>query len=51
MLYTNKKCNEPEESDNSVFLLDELNILSDIHLYTNINQAITRKKYLTVSIC
>lgn len=46
MLYTNKKCNEPEESDNSVFLLDELNIFSDIHLYTNINQAITRKKIL-----
>lgn len=37
MLYTNKKCTEPEESDNRVFLLYELNIFSDIHLYTNIN--------------
>lgn len=46
MLYTNKKCNEPEESDNSVFLLDELNIFSDIHLHTKINQAITRKEIL-----
>lgn len=47
MLYTNKKCNEPEESDNSVFLLDELNIFYDILLHTNININMLPKYFIT----
>lgn len=37
MLYINKKCNELEELDNSVFLFDEFNIFFDIYFYININ--------------
>ena len=37
----NKNCNEQEESNNNVFSLDELNMLSDINLNNDINQPIT----------
>lgn len=37
----NKNYNEQEESNNNVFSLDELNMLSDINLNNDINQPIT----------
>lgn len=40
----NKNYNEQDESNNNVFSLDELNMLSDIDLNNDINQPITREE-------